>query len=232
MAVVLLTGCVLGQSSSQVHADIGALTKETEQVDQRDGKMGMFWWIPTEFWEESAAANGRDRKETKSIFAPLNDYTVIVVAVGTLGVGDIEWMPDAAVRKSLKLRDQAGNLYDPLTTISPESQVIADVIKPIFKNILGPMGEGVVVVFFPGKDAKGTEIANPHRSSEFSLQVSEVMGPGNSIYTWRLPVSALLPPKYCPVGKEKVEANWRYCPWHGNKLFTDPELTDKPKARP
>src|SRR5258708_36501686 len=97
IAVVLLMSCVLGQSSTQSHADMGALTKETEQVDQRDGKMGMFWWIPTEFWEESAAANGRDRKETKSIFAPLNDYTVIVVAVGNMGRGNIEWMPDAPV---------------------------------------------------------------------------------------------------------------------------------------
>jgi len=211
---------------------MGALTQELQRVDQRDQKMGLFWWIPTEYWEQSAAANGRDRKETKSLFAPLNDYVVIVVAVGNMGAGSIEWMPESDVRKHIKLRDQAGHLYGPVTEISAEAQEISDVMKPVFKNILGPMGEGVQFFFFPAKDAKGAEIANTSRSSEFSLEVSDVMGLGIKTYTWRLPVSSLLPPKYCPVGKEKVEANWRYCPWHGNKLVTDPDLTDKPKAKP
>jgi len=82
----------------------------------------------------------------------------------------------------------------------------------------------------------GNEIANSRANTEFSLVATNLMGGPSptSTYTWRLPVIALMPPKFCPVGKEKVEANWRYCPWHGNKLDAEsaPSAPSRKPAKP
>jgi hypothetical protein len=227
--VCWLSAAALGQSSAPP-VDMSAFIRETQQMDQRQGKMGMFWWVPNEFWEQSALANGQSVDVIRTAFAPLSDYTVVVVGVGDLGVGSIDWMPADDLRGRIKLRDQAGNLYKPLAEISPKAQEIVGTLQPVFKNILGPMAEGMHFFFFPAKDANGKAIANPRRASEFSLLVSDVMGQPLNIYTWRLPVSELLPPRYCPIGKEKVQASWKYCPWHGNKL--DESAAPSPTSAP
>jgi hypothetical protein len=40
----------------------------------------------------------------------------------------------------------------------------------------------------------------------------------NSDFLWKLPLSTLMPPKFCPVDKEKMKGTWSYCPIHGQKL--------------
>jgi hypothetical protein len=218
-------------SPSETSIDTNAMTKETQQMDQHNNKMGLFWWIPVEFWEQSAIESGGNLEEIRKQFAPLREYTMFVVGVGNLKVGTITWLPEAEIRSSVVLRDQSGNTYKPVDKVSAEAQAISDILKPVFKNILGPMAEGLNVVYFPTKDSAGNEFANPRRRTEFSLLVANLMGPATSTYTWRLPLTSLLPPKFCPVGKEKVDANWKYCPWHGNKLDTDSTPTSTPAKR-
>lgn len=201
--------------------DIGALAKETEQIDQRMGKMGMFWWTPIEFWEQSAIKQGISPGQARRQFQPLREYNVFIIGIGDLGGMGIDWQPLDVIRRNVSLRDQAGNIYHPLENVSPQVESFVEILKPVLKSMLGQFGEGVQIVFFPVKDKMGKVLADPFRASEFSLLVAELMGPKTSTYTWRLPISALLPPKYCPVGKERVEANWKYCPWHGNKLDTE-----------
>ena len=136
------------------------------------------------------------------------------------------------MRKSIVLRDEAGNTYKPLETVSANAQSFNDILKPIFKNMLGQFGEGVRIIYFPIKDSTGKIFADPRRSSEFSLVVTGLIDSGNNVYTWRLPLSSMTPPRYCPVGKEKLDASWKYCPWHGNKLEDSaaaPPATVKPK---
>jgi len=215
------------ESADQI--DTTALAKETEQIDQRNGKMGIFFWVPTEFWEQSTVNAGGSRERAKQYFKPLRDYNVFLVGVGTIGLGSMDWTPDATLRKSIVLRDQAGDSFKPLETVSPEAQGFTDILKPTLKTILGPFGEGVQLLFFPIKDSTGKVFADPRHSSEFSLVVSDLMGAGSSTYTWRPPLTSMLPPKYCPLGKERVEANWKYCPWHGNKL--DSEAKPAPAAK-
>jgi hypothetical protein len=234
--VCLVSAAALGQSSPPA-VDISALTKETQQVDQREGKIGMFWWIPVEFWEQSAKANGASVNAVRRAFAPLGDYTVIVAGAGYFGVGGVNWMPPSDLRGKITLRDQAGTLYKPYETISPDAREIVETLKPLFKNIMGPLADGMNFFFFPAKDANGSPIADPRRASEFSLLVADVMGQPLNTYTWRLPVTELMPPKYCPIGKEKVQANWKYCPWHGTKLDEEPAppavpMPSKPQTQP
>ncbi|HSM84961.1 MAG TPA: hypothetical protein VLT16_02360 [Candidatus Limnocylindrales bacterium] len=205
--------------------DTQAMVKETEQVDSRSGKMGLFWWVPVEFWEASAVRQGLSRQQASQYFLPLRDYTLFIVGVGDMGMGGITWHDEKDLRKNITLRDQAGNIYQPFDKVTDEAQGFADLMKPTLKNMLGPLGNGMQFFFFPLKDKAGKTFADPHGKSEFSLLVTDLMSPGTSTYTWRAPLTSLSPPKYCPVGKERLEASWRYCPWHGVKLDDGPSAS-------
>ena len=104
-------------------------------------------------------------------------------------------------------------------------------MRPIFKNMLGNFGEGMQFVVFPLKDGAGNVFADARKSSEMSLDVVDLMGAPTSTYSWKFPLTSLVPPKFCPVGKERVEANWKYCPWHGNKLEDPTTMTPPPSAK-
>jgi hypothetical protein len=224
--------CTLAQQSKEAPPEIDTqeLTNETEQMDNHGGKIGLFWWVPVEFWEQSAVQSGANYAIAKKTFAPLANYNLFIIGVGTYNVGGISWAKEQDIRRGVVLRDQAGNTYKPLESVAEDAQNFSDLMKPILKNILGPMGEGVQLFFFPKKDAQGKEFADPRRTSELTLLVTDLMDPGVSSYVWRLPLTSLLPVKYCPVGKEKVKANWKYCPWHGNKLQSDLPPVETPKT--
>lgn len=208
-------------TSTTHELDTQAIVKETEQVEVLRHTMGVFWWVPTEFWEAAVRKQGYSSEEAHKVFLPFRGYNVFIVAVGDLGVGNSSWIGELDLKKSLVLRDQHGNSYKALAEVPSDVRAIVEVMKPVLKNMLGNFGEGLQFVVFPARDPGGNVFADPLRSSEISLDVADLMGMPTRTYTWRLPLSSLLPPKYCPVGKEKVEANWKYCPWHGNKLQED-----------
>jgi len=218
----------LAQQTTVPEYDTQEIAKETEQLDSHGGKMGLFWWVPVEFWEQSAMKSGVSAARAKQLFAPLGNYNLFIVGVGHYSLNGISWDTEPDLRKNITLRDQAGNTYKPLEKPGDDAQGFSDMMKPILKNILGPMGEGVQLFFFPKKDPEGKEFADPRRTAELTLLVQDLMDPGVNTYVWRLPLTSLSPAKYCPVGKERVNANWKYCPWHGNKLVNEPATVSAP----
>jgi len=205
--------------------DIQAVMKETEQVDMRRHRMGIFWWVPPDYWERALRQQGYSEEQARKVFSPFKSYNLFIVAMGDMGVGNISWREEADVKKSLVLRDQRGNTYKGLEETPAEMASIVDVMKPVFRNMMGNFGGGLQFIFFPLKDSAGNVFADPHKSSELFLDVADFMQTGTTTYTWRFPLTALSVPKYCSVGKEKVEASWKYCPWHGNKLENSSEPT-------
>jgi hypothetical protein len=204
--------------------DLQALVKETEQVDMQAHKMGVFWWVPIDFWEASLRAQGYSSTlatSARKTFEPFGAYNVFLIAVGDMGVGDIAWMAEKELKKNIVLRDQHGNTYKPLEELPEDITPMVEIMKPIFKGMMGNFGAGLQFILFPAKDKEGNRFADPRKSSDLFLDVTGLMGAPTSTYTWRLPLTSLTPPKYCPAGKEKVEASWKYCPWHGVKLTED-----------
>jgi hypothetical protein len=208
-------------TSTEPELDIQAIAKETEQLDMRRHKMGIFWWVPPDFWDATLRQQGYTSEQVRKVFQPFRNYNLFMVAVGDMGVGNISWTKEPEVKRSILLRDQRGNTYKPLEEVPTDIGPIIELMRPIYKNMMGNFGEGLQFMIFPAKDGAGNVFADPRKSSEFSLDVADLMGTPKSTYTWRLPLSSMMPPKYCSVGKEKVEANWKYCPWHGNKLEED-----------
>lgn len=194
-----------------VDVDIDDLIAECQQSVRGKEYAGIVWWIPVEFWETGEQQPGQ--------FAPLREYTMIAVFVGKVGpLGGISFVPGSELRSQVVLRDSQGIDYSPLQSVLPDAENLAAGLKPILANAIGRVGENMEVLFFAAKDEQGNALADPTKKGRFSIVLKDVAGPGESIYAWQLPLTSLLPPKFCPVGKEKVKANWNDCPWHGNSL--------------
>jgi hypothetical protein len=91
------------------------------------------------------------------------------------------------------------------------------------------MGQNIQFLFFSGTNKMAKPIAYPLSSGSFSVVLSKIIEGKDDVFEWKLPLTTLSPPKFCPVGKERVQANWKYCPWHGVKL--DEPAASSPPAK-
>jgi hypothetical protein len=223
------------QSAAPDSADskLDDIIKETQLSVGGKDTAGLVWWLPTEFWEQSAIQQGSSPEQARTTFGPMRAYTMVIVAVGKVGLGNINWHSESEIRSNTTLRDSDGQAYQPLKEISPDAQGIASIVKPVLANILGPTGQNLQILFFPAKTASGRLIADPTHAGNFSVILANLTAQKESEFAWRLPLSSLSPPKFCPVGKERVEANWKFCPWHGNRLDEVPPITQgaEPKKK-
>ena|SRR5271166_261026 len=213
---------VLGQeaakATSDQNVDFSAFVKETQQTPSEAGYAGLVWWIPTEYWEIALERSGMPAEQAKQRYAPLRKYTVVAVALGKIGIGNINWVSEPEIRDNTVLRDADGNTYSPAQKLSGDAEGLVAVLKPVFGNILGTMGQNIQLLFFPASNKMAKPIADPTAAGSFSVVVSKLVDGKDKVFEWKLPLTALSPPRYCPVGKERMQANWKYCPWHGVKL--------------
>src|SRR5207302_1230725 len=107
------------QPANEPELDTQALVKETEFVDSRNHKMGVFWWVPIEFWEISLQKQGISAESAKKAFAPFQKYNLLIVGVGDVGLGNISWMKDADIKKRVMLRFQ--HLYLEIAALIAQS---------------------------------------------------------------------------------------------------------------
>jgi len=222
LCVLLLPAVICAQqpesSSSARDFDFGGLIKETQQSAIEPGYAGLVWWIPTEYWEISMERSGVPEEKARQRYAPLRKYTVVAVAVGKVGIGNINWFSEPDIRDNVRLRDSDGNMYPPAQKLTGDAEGLVVVLKAVFGNMLGAMGQNIQLLFFSATNKMAKPIADPVSTGEFSLIVSKIIEGKDKSFSWKLPLTALSPPKYCPVGKERLQANWKYCPWHGVKL--------------
>lgn len=190
------------------------LVRETQQTIAEEGFTGLLWWIPFEFWERTGAAGG-----STEALKVLKDYTVLGVFVAKVSpLGTFTFASASDLHSKIVLRDDQGVEYNSLPEVAPDAKMLADLLRPVLANALGKAGESFELVFFPAKDKSGKIIADAKAKGQFDLVLKDLVGVPASVYQWRLPLTSLLPPRYCPAGKERVNANWDYCPWHGVSL--------------
>ncbi len=217
--LLLLPAVVCGQqSSAPKDLDFASFLKETQQSVNEPGYAGLVWWIPTEYWEISSERSGMPEEKAAQRYAPLRKYTVVAVALGKIGIGNINWFSEPDIRDNVRFRDADGNMYPPVQKLSGDAEGLVAVLKVVFGNMLGTMGQNIQLLFFSATNKMAKPIADPTSTGEFSVIVSKVIEGKDKKFEWKLPLTALSPPKYCPVGKERLQANWKYCPWHGVRL--------------
>jgi len=199
--------------------DTPDILRETQLGVSHPGYTGLIWWIPIEFWQKSAADQGVPAEKTEQAFGPLREYTIVCVfAAKVSDLGALDFLPAEAIEKNVALRDAAGREYSPLKEISQDAKNLAAIIKPVLSAAAGKAGENIQILFFPGRTKDGATLADATRKGEFSVVVRNILEEPETVYLFRLPLTSVLPPKYCPVGHERVNLNWDYCPWHGVAL--------------
>ncbi|MFZ0276452.1 MAG: hypothetical protein WA254_13545 [Candidatus Sulfotelmatobacter sp.] len=219
LALALLPAAVAQSAPpAATEVDFNALVRELEQTTKEPGYIGVIMWTPVQYWEQSLVRAGFSADKARDRFLALRKYTVIMAGFGKMGIGNINWISEPEVRSNLKLRDAAGNDYESVQKVSGDAEGLASIIKPLLANMLGTMGQNLQIYFFPAADKMANPIADPLAPGSFSIVITNILGTKESVYEWKLPLTSLSPPRYCPVGKERVEANWKYCPWHGVKL--------------
>jgi hypothetical protein len=195
---------------------INELINETQQLSSRPQSMRLVWWIPIEYWRMSAQADPKvTEAQMDSVAALLRPFTVIAAVDGTVGsAGEFSFLPAQKLRASIRLVDSHGTRYTPMApdAIPERTRIVIDVLKPLFANLLGQMGENMDFFLFPAMDAHGHPIAPATGSGAFSVVVAD------EEFRWRLPLGSLVPKKRCPVDGELLNGSWRYCPWHGVEL--------------
>lgn len=236
VTVLMLALAAWGQTPADATSEeaVGDLLKETQTAIHANNYTGLVWWIPVEFWEQSMRQEGSSTQKVADTVKPLRDYVMVAVVVGKVGsLGSIGFVPAEQLRGKTFLRDAKGADYPPVAKVAPDAALLASIVKPILANATGKVGENMEILFFPARNAAGQTLADPHTKGSFSIVLKEVLGKPETAYEWQLPLTALSPPKYCPIGKERVNANWNYCPWHGVPLNepAKPVATTPPSAR-
>ena len=219
LALTLLPSAVAQSAPhSDTEIDLSVLIHELQRTIAEHGYTGLLFWTPAEYWEKAAERGGLSAEKAQELYAPLRKYTVVILGIGKNGIGNINWISEPVIRSNLKLRDSAGNDYEPVQEVSGDAKGLTSILKPVLANVLGTMGQNLEIYFFPGANKMAQPIADPLSPGSFSVVITDILGAKESIYEWKLPLTSLSRPRHCPVGKERMEANWKYCPWHGVKL--------------
>ncbi|HYM79592.1 MAG TPA: hypothetical protein VE377_26685 [Candidatus Dormibacteraeota bacterium] len=200
-------------------SDTPDILRETQLGVRHPGYTGLVWWIPYEFWVQSAQERGVSAEKTEQAFGKLRDYTVVCVfAAQVSGLGVLDFFSADDIEKNIVLRDASGKEYVFIKEPSQDAKNLAAIIKPVLAGAIGKAGENMQILFFPGRTKEGAVIADATHKGQFSFAIKNILGAQETVYLWRLPLTSLAAPKYCPRGKERVNLNWEYCPWHGVPL--------------
>ena len=137
--------------------------------------------------------------------ATLRPYLVIAAVDGKVGpMGGVDYLGAPALRATVKVKDAAGRVHAPLSDaeLSADLRNLAAVLRTLFGSMLGAMGEGIEVFFFPANSADAP-IAVALKEGAFFVTV------GTQTFQWRLPLAALMPQKVCPEDGEKMSGAWK-----------------------
>src|SRR5215472_1732996 len=166
LAFCALCAALFGQEASKpatsgADFDMSAFTKETQQMVNHPGYVGLVWWIPTQYWERASVLAGGSEEKAKEQYAPLRRYTVVAVAVGKLGIGNVNYVSGPEVRDATTLQDSDGTVYQPVQKLSGDAEGLVAVMKAVFGNTMGPLGQNLQMLFFPATNKMAKPIADP-----------------------------------------------------------------------
>lgn len=198
-------------SPSFAAVDMQQLIDETQQVYVGPAETVVAWWLPSEFWKQTAVGLEGDEK----LVDVLDDYVIFAVAAAqTDESGELTIRPRDDILASTQLTID-GRRISPLA----EGQLGADIaatlaaMKPRLAHVLGRAGPGLELLVF-AKDG-GIEVSATEKGS-LTITVFGVL------FEWRPPLPSLLPPMLDTATGESFPGDFRYNPYSGGSLIPDP----------
>jgi hypothetical protein len=198
-----------------VHAvDIDKLIQDTQRLTQGSTELVLVWWIPTEFWEATLAADPSVSEAQRSEFTKaLDEYLVFAVVAADIGpMGGVKPRSRNTLLKHTELR--IGGVVQeliPSEDVSGDAANFVAVMKPMMANMMGQFGKGMEFFLY----ANGTHGKRLIKASEKGDLAFSAFG---TDHTWRLPLASLLPPKIDPKTNEVFPGDYLFNPFTGTKL--------------
>ncbi|OWW25919.1 hypothetical protein B4Q04_10045 [Zobellia sp. OII3] len=214
MFVLLSTATSFGQAPQKVN--LTDYIREIQIWHKENNHMSLAFWIPTGYWKIATEGNPQISGETvDQIVSAFDDYVLVCgLDVDIHTNGTALFTDEATLRQSISLIDEQGEVYLPLDDdeVSPEASGFLEPMKPMFRQMLGQMGEGMHFFFFKVQDENGKTAIDEYKEGSFTIKHSD------KEFKYELPLVTLMPSKKCPVDHAEMKGNWKYCPFHGDLL--------------
>lgn len=208
----------LWPAGAGAQTDMNALINDTQRMHQDGARLTLVWWIPNEYWEESAASGAQgSQQQLKQVLALVERYVIVAVVDGELGaLGNVRTRPLAELVSAIQLIAPGGARFPPLgeDQLSSDLRTFFQVMKPMMANMLGQVGKGLEFIAFDGRGPGGGRLLDPRREESFAITYD------GRRYDWRLPLGSLLPPAVDARTGERFPGNYRYNPYTGERLRT------------
>jgi hypothetical protein len=175
------------------------------------------FWMPEDLWLATMTASaGATPEQREAFLAVVRPYLLVAAVEGKVGpLGGTDFVDKETMRAKVTVVDKNGVVYRPLADaqLSGDVRNLSTIVRSLFGNMLGAMGQGTHLFFFPARAANGAQIAATTAEGSFSVKV------GTETFKWRLPLGSVLPPNVCPEDGEVMSGAWKFCPWHGKPLL-------------
>lgn len=194
---------------------IDGFITETQFGSDATDQMELIWWMPTEYWDIVFSQDPTTSKsEKEAIIELVKDYVLVLAVKGKIGIfGGVTYETEESIKSMTKVTYKNEELILlEKEEIGPDLINFLSMIQPMMKNMLGPMGENLVVLLY--KNPVGNEVLPINPISEDSL----IFELGEFHKNVSLPLGSLLEEKICPDDSEELNGKWNFCPMHGTKL--------------
>lgn len=191
--------------------DMQQLIDETQQVYVGPAETVVAWWLPSEFWKQTAVRLEGDEK----LVDALDNYLIFAVAAAkTDESGELIIHPRDEILAGTQLTID-GRRVAPLAEgrLAPDIAAILTATKPRVAHALGRVGQGLEFLVFPNDS--GPKISATEKGS-LTITVFGVL------FEWRPPLPSLLPPMLDTATGESFPGDFRYNPYSGGSLIPDP----------
>ncbi|QSX77028.1 hypothetical protein [Agrilutibacter solisilvae] len=197
--------------------NLADLVRDTQMLDAQGQELELVWWIPREYMVAAMAQSAdrpgeRTERELESLFDEFTLVAVLRGEVSALGAGRFE--PEEALRAKVRIQDTEGKVYNPIPADEVDSRmtVLIGILRPVFKQLIGAMGENMQLFVFPGRKGQDQRLADPLGTGRFAVRV------GDKEHAFRLPLGSLLMPKQDPATGETFPGSYSFNPYTGGVL--------------
>jgi len=208
----LIIGFAVDGSARAV--DIREFVHETQQSINANQQMSMVWWIPPEFWDVALAGNPNiTPKNAADIRAAFDGYQLFAIVRAGAGIGGLTTSQTPAELMGNARFLVEGKAIQPLAPeeVPPAMQTMLGAMRPLLSNMLGQLGQNMVLVVYPGM-LDGHPLIDPLKSGSFQYSLYD------QTFHWRMPLASLLPKRLDPKTHEEFPGNYVYNPYTGDKL--------------
>jgi hypothetical protein len=196
--------------------EVVEIARETQKFSAEGGELNIIWWLPQEFWTTSIAENTNMKPaQIEMLTKFVHPYLIVGVVSGKISTfGPPIYRTESEIRALIRLKDNNGTTYTPIETNQLEGSVPAleSLMRPSMAKMLGPLGENMNFIAFPGSRRDGSEVCDASKRGVCEVDL------GEHEFKWKLPLESVLPKQKCPVCGEILSGAYKFCPYDGTKL--------------